>query len=102
RRPSVDRGARAELIELDRLLPIAGLERTLAPAFVRRGRRELLANHAQRQELVPLQAENRLEPLDVLVAEHPVPALRPPRRQQSLILEVPDLRDRDVRELLLQ
>src|SRR6185437_16928171 len=63
---------------------------------------ELLADHAQGQELVALQPEDRLEPLDVVLAEQPVAALRPLQRQQALVLEIPDLRDRDVRELRLQ
>jgi hypothetical protein len=63
---------------------------------------ELLADHPQRQELVPLEPEDRLEPLDVVLAEEPVAALRPLRRQQPLVLEIPDLRDRDVGELGLQ
>ena len=41
----------------------------------------------------------RAQPLDVVLAEEPVAALRAPRRQQPLVLEVADLRDRDVREL---
>ena len=40
------------------------------------------------------------QPLDVVLAEEPVAAARPPRRQQALVLEVADLRDRDVRELV--
>ncbi len=60
---------------------------------------ELLADHAQRQELVPLQPQDRLEPLDVLLAEEAVAAARALRREQPLVLEVADLRDRDVGEL---
>ena len=37
-----------------------------------------------------------------VLAEQAVPAPRAPRREQALILEVADLRDRDVRELRLQ
>ena len=47
-------------------------------------------------------SQDRLEPLDVLLAEQPVAALRALRREQALVLEVADLRDRDVRELRLQ
>ena len=36
------------------------------------------------------------------LAEEPVAALRAPRREQALVLEVADLRDRDVRELVAQ
>ena len=42
------------------------------------------------------------QPLDVVLAEEPVAALRAPRREQPLVLEVADLRDRDVGELRLQ
>src|SRR5262249_384118 len=45
---------------------------------------------------------DRLEPLDVVLVEHAVAALRALRRQQALVLEVADLRDRDVGELRLQ
>src|SRR6185437_321513 len=55
-----------------------------------------------RQELVALQSEDRLEPVDVLLREQPVAALRPLRRQQALIFEIPNLRDRDVGEVRLQ
>ena len=64
------------------------------------GRVELVLDHAQRQELVALQPQDRLQPLEVGLAEQPVAALRAPRRQQPLVLEVADLRDRDVRELV--
>jgi hypothetical protein len=63
---------------------------------------ELLPDHPKRQELVALQPQDRLEPLDVLLAEQPVAAARALGRQQALILEVPDFRDRDVLELWLQ
>ena len=57
---------------------------------------ELLADHAQRQELVALQAQDRAQPLDVLLREQAVAAARALRVQQPLLLEVADLRDRDV------
>jgi hypothetical protein len=57
---------------------------------------ELLADHAQRQELVALQAQDRAQPLDVLLCEQAIAAARPLRMQQPLLLEVADLRDRDV------
>ena len=57
---------------------------------------ELLADHAQRQELVALQAQDRAQALDVLLREQAVAAARALRVQQPLLLEVADLRDRDV------
>src|SRR3954470_21460151 len=65
-------------------------------------RGELLADDAQRQELVALQAQDRPQAGDVARAVEPVAARRAPRREQLLVLEVADLRDRDVRELLLE
>src|SRR5918911_1724496 len=59
-------------------------------------------SHVQRQELVALEPRDRLQALDIVLAEQPVAALRPPRRQQPAVLEVADLRDRDVGELRLQ
>src|SRR5262249_17381909 len=56
----------------------------------------------QGQEPAALQAEDGRQPLDVVLGEEPVPALRPPRVQEPLILEVADLRDRDVGELVLE
>src|SRR3954452_2574767 len=64
--------------------------------------RELLADDAQRQELVALQAQDRTQACDVARAVEAVAARRAPRREQLLVLEVADLRDRDVRELLLE
>ena len=60
------------------------------------------ANHAERQELVALEPQDRLEPLDVVVGEETVAAACSPWPEQALILEVPDLRDGDVGELLPQ
>ena len=51
------------------------LRRRLVP-FADPGEDELLADHPQRQELVALQAKDRLEPLDVVLAEEPVATLR--------------------------
>ena len=79
-----------------------GESRPPAASILRGGRRELLADHAERQELVPLQPEDRLEPLDVLFAEQPVASARALRGEQALIFEVADLRDRDVGEIRLQ
>src|SRR5919201_3958459 len=63
-----------------------------AAALLRRRRCELLADDVQRQKLVALETEDRLEPLDVFVAEHAIAALRSPRREQAAVLEVADLR----------
>src|SRR3954454_16804301 len=63
---------------------------------------ELLADHPQRQELVALQAQDRPQPFDVGLAVEAVAAGGPPRAQQLLVLEVADLRDRDVVELALE
>src|SRR5262249_19150920 len=95
-----DARARTELVEGQVLVPL--LEIGGAAAALRLGarRRELLADHAERQELVALEAEDRLEALDVLLVEEPVAALRPAGGEQPLVLEVADLRDRDVGELL--
>ena len=61
---------------------------------------ELLTDDAQRQELVALQAQDRAQPRHVAAAVEAIAARRAARRQQLLVLEVADLRDRDVRELL--
>src|SRR6185503_6973283 len=79
-----------------------GLAEPSAPPGLALRRGELLPDHTERKELVPLQPENRLEAVDVVLREEPVAALRPPWRQEALVLEVADLRDRDVRELVLQ
>ncbi len=94
-----DPGTGAELgeIELAASLPERG-----RPAG--RPRRALgverLADHPEREELVPLEPQDGLESLDVLVGEEPIAAPGPPRPEQALILEVTDLRDRDVGKLL--
>src|SRR5205085_4669888 len=97
-----DAAALAELAEIELL--VVGRERERSPAgALRRSRAvQLLTDHAQRQELVALHAQDRAQPLDVLLAEQAVAAARPPRREQALVLEVADLRDRDVRELVLE
>src|ERR1700752_5188366 len=93
----VDAGALAQFAEIELQLPVA--ETRWAAALPRRSgpRGQLLANHAERQELVALQAQDRLQPLDVVLAEEPVAAARALRGQEALILEIADLRDRDVR-----
>ena len=95
-------GALAQLVERDRLLRCAERRRPPPLALLRARSVELVADHAQRQELVALQAQDRLQALEVVLAEQPVAALRAARRQQPLVLEVADLRDRDVRELVAQ
>src|SRR2546423_551871 len=103
-------GDRREVLE--RLGPAAGAARAAHPARVgrrllghlrvRAAGRQLLADHPQRQELVALEPEDRLQPLDVAGGIEPVAAGRSPRREQLLGLQVADLRDRDVRELALE
>src|SRR5918999_706722 len=96
-------GARAELACVDFFLGPDETRRPAAPLPLPRSRcGQLLPDHAQRQELVALETEDRPETFDVVFVEEPVAALRPLRLQQALILEVPDLRDRDVRKLVLQ
>src|SRR4051795_11499398 len=63
---------------------------------------QLLADDAQRQELVALEAQDRAQALDVGRRVEAVAAGGAARRQQLLVLEVADLRDGDVGELLLQ
>src|SRR5262249_7664339 len=102
REPLLDPCALAEssLVELGFAFPQA--TRRAGPALRRSRLPELLADHLERQELVPLQPQDRLQPLELLLAEEPVAAARPPRRHEPLPLEVADLRDRDVRELRLE
>jgi len=92
----------AELVELDRLRPLAEADRSPPLAFARPGNRQFVADHAQRKELVALEAQDRHQALDVLLAEEPVAAAGPLRAEQALVLEEADLGDRDVRELLAQ
>src|SRR5262249_15708839 len=92
----------AQLVELDLFLLRPCPKRAPTPPLGRAWRGELLTDDAQRQELVALEPEDRLQPLDLVLADHPIPAPPPARGEQSLVLEVADLRDRDVRELLLQ
>src|SRR3954465_11997330 len=102
----VQRAARRRRDARTALAPRGGA--VAAPA-ARRGdvglgapRGELLADDAQRQELVALQAQDRPQPRDVARAVEPVAARRAPRREELLVLEVADLRDRDVGELDLE
>src|SRR4051812_40202346 len=98
-----DPRAAAQPLEIELRLVRTDRRRTPAlAALAPRPARELLADHAQRHELVALKAQDRLQPVDVVLAEQAVAALGALRREQSLVLEVPDLRDRDVRELGLQ
>src|SRR5205823_8131449 len=76
--------------------------RSRADRIARAPRRQLLADDAQRQELVALQAQDGPQALDVRLGVEAVAALRPARLEQLLVLEVADLRDRDVGELALE
>src|SRR4051812_914686 len=61
-----DAGAVAKLRQVELLLP--RVDHAAAPATLLAGTGfELLPDHAQRQELVALQAQNRLQPLDVVL-----------------------------------
>src|SRR5262245_685692 len=93
----------AELAEVDLFL-LAGGQRATEPPdpLLAGGSGKLLPDHAERQELVPLQPQDRPQAVDVLVAVEPVAAGRAARREEALILEVPDLGDRDVRKLLAE
>src|ERR671937_205151 len=72
-----------ELGELEVVLAAGEPERTRPPTVLARGgRRELLPDHAQRQELVAREAQDRLQPFDVLLAEEPVAGLRAPQREE--------------------
>src|SRR3954469_8278022 len=99
--PRVDARALAKLgqVELGLFLAQAGTP-ALAVTCGRRG--QLLADNPQWQKLVSLQPQNRLEPLQVVLAEEPVTALRSAWSEQPLVLEVADLRDRDVGEVVLE
>src|SRR6266508_685239 len=94
---------RAERLEVDLLLvctePAPG--GTLAVGRAKR-RGQLLPDDAQWEELVALQPQDRLQPVDIVIGEQAVPALRPSRGHQTLILEVPDLGDGDVGEFGLE
>src|SRR6266540_2088457 len=92
-------GALAQLVEVDLVLGQGEPGRTPALAILAVRRRQLLPDDSQRQELVALKPQDRLEPLDVVLAEEAVPPTCSARREQPLVLEVPNLRDRDVREL---
>jgi hypothetical protein len=99
--PRVDARALAEPGQVELRL---FLTQACTPAFaVTRGRRgKLLADDPQWQKLVSLEPQDRLEPLQVVLAEEPVAALCPTRCEQPLVLEVADLRDRDVRKVVLE
>src|SRR5207302_1151267 len=81
---------------------VTGQSRRAALAIPRRRGRELLPNDPEGKELVTLKTEDRLEPFDVLLAEQSVSALRAARREQTLVFQIADLRDGDVRKLVLE
>src|SRR4051794_13800434 len=100
REPMVDAGPLAELVQRDRLL-LRAERRRLAPLALLLARRvQLVLDHAQRQELVALQAQDRLQPLEVGLAEEAVAAPRAARGQQAPVLPGAGLWDRDGRGLL--
>ena len=63
-----DAGACTQLVEVDPPDALGDGRPRMALPLLRAGRVELLADHAQRQEAVALQAEDRLKPLDVVLA----------------------------------
>src|SRR5262249_50884036 len=71
-------------------------------AFRRARRVQLVADHAQRQELVALEPQDRLEPREVVLAEQAVAARRPFGADETLVLEGTGLRDRDVGKLVAE
>jgi hypothetical protein len=78
-------GALAELAGVDLLFGVG--ERRGSPAalrLARSGRGQLLADDPQRQELVALEAQDRLQTLDVVLVEEAVAAFRALRLQQAL------------------
>src|SRR5439155_8087015 len=93
RAPAAHRHARAP-----RTAPLGGLGHLAV--LLRASARELLADDAQRQELVALQAQDRAQALHVGRRVEAVAAGCAPRREELLVLEVADLGDRDVGELL--
>src|SRR5919197_892103 len=99
---AADPGAPAEFPEIEVLLPAEPERPRPLAVLPAGGRGELLPDHPQRQELVALEPQDRLQPVDVLLAEEPVAALRAPQGEEALVLEVADLRDRDVGKLPLE
>jgi len=91
--------ALAERVEVELLLGLA--EPGARPRLPAR-RCKLLPDDAKREELVALEAEDRLQPVDVVLGEEPVATLRAPRGEQSLVFQVADLRDGEVGELVLE
>src|SRR5262249_38369642 len=92
----------AEIVQAEEVFLVAEAERPSALPFRRGWRRQLLADHPQRQELVALEQQDRPQALDILLAEQAVAALRASPGEQPPVLEVADLRDRDVGDLRLQ
>src|SRR5262249_27832635 len=101
RERGLDPGALAELVEIELRL-LLGQTHPPRPTLPPRARGQLLGDPAQGQELVAVQRQDRLEPLHVVLVEQPVAALGAAWPDEALVLEVADLRDRDVRELRLQ
>src|SRR3990170_2024320 len=95
------RGAIAQLGLVDLVLVIGDSDcATPRPLRRRAWPCELLADDAKWQELVALEAQDRRQALDVVGSEEPIATTRSLRRDEALVLEVADLRDRDVGKLL--
>src|SRR6185312_265721 len=95
-------GGREQLVEREPVVLAADEPRPPAGAGRRAALGDDLADDPQRQELVALHTQDGAQLVDVLLAVEPVAARGAPRRDQPLVLEEPDLRDRDVGELLLE
>ena len=75
---------------------------TRRPGYAGRRPLDLLADDLERQILVALQRQHADQPLIVVAREQPVPALRAPRHDQTLLFEVAQLADADVGKLALE
>ena len=80
----------------------SGRTRGRAAELARRQLVEPLLDHLQRQEVLLLLVQDPAQPGDVGVVELPVARRRPLGVDEALALEEPDLRDRDVGELVAQ
>ena len=80
----------------------SGLRGARRQLFFGASRRELLANDAEREIFVALQAQDRAQARYVVLCIDAVATLGALRSEELLVFEVADFGDRDVAELLLQ